>query len=182
MSSKRVVLGIVDSPAHADLTVRRLVAIGFPSSAVSVLFPDRHGDHDFAFEAATKAPEGALAGIVFGAMLGAVTGLVLGITGYANATLGPVLRVHDELGPLVPALVFLVAGAVVGGALGALLGSRVPEIEAKHYEGKIRVGTVLVGVHTEGRMNARLAREVLRSVAASDVRSTTEAALPLSST
>jgi hypothetical protein len=182
MATKRVVLGIVDTPAHADITVRRLVSLGFPSSSISVLFPDRHGDHDFAFEAATKAPEGALAGIGFGAVLGAIVGLALGIAGYADAALAPILHISEELGPLVPAMFGLILGSIVFGLLGALFGSRIPEIEAKHYEGKIRVGTILVGVHAEGRDNVRLAREVLRSVAASDVQSTTESALPLSST
>jgi hypothetical protein len=181
MAAKRVVLGIVDTPAHADITVRRLVSLGFPSSSISVLFPDRHGDHDFAFEASTKAPEGALAGIGFGAVVGAMVGLALGIAGYADAVLASILAV-DELGPLVPAMAFLIVGAVVFGLLGALFGSRIPEVEAKHYEGKIRVGTILVGVHAEGRGDVRLAREVLRSVAASDVQSTTESTLPLSST
>ena len=76
---KRVVMGIVDTPVFADVTVRRLVALGFSPREVSVLYADRHGIHDFGFEAKTKAPEGALLGIGFGAILGAMTGLAIGL-------------------------------------------------------------------------------------------------------
>jgi hypothetical protein len=67
---------------------------------------------------------------------------------------------------------------IVFALVGAIAGAAVPEIEAKHYTGKLVKGTILVGVHVAARDEVRRAREVLRSVAASDIVSTGEAALP----
>jgi len=173
---KRVVMGIVDTPVFADVTVRRLVALGFSPRDVSVLYPDRHGVHDFGFEAKTKAPEGALMGIGFGAILGAMTGLAIGL-----ARLVPQLAAMSQSGPILLALSGAAIGALVLGLIGAVIGATVPEIEAKYYEGKTRVGSILVAVHTNGREEVRRARTVFRSVAATDVHSMPEAGLPSSS-
>jgi len=69
--------------------------------------------------------------------------------------------------------------AMIGALFGAILGGRIPEIQAVHYEGKTRLGTILVAVHTESSAAAARAREVLRSVAASDVTASAEAAVPI---
>lgn len=171
---KRVVMGIVDTPQHADVTVRRLVALGFSPTAVATLYPDRHGDHDFGFEAGTKAAEGALMGIGFGAILGAAAGLAIGIAG-----LIPALAALVQLGPVLSALSGAALGALVLGLVGAAIGALTPEIEAKYYEGKTRVGSILVAVHAASRPEVRRARDVFRSVAASDVHAMSEAALPV---
>ena len=173
---KRVVMGIVDTPVFADVTVRRLVALGFAPREVSVLDPDRHGDHDFGFEAKSKAPEGALIGIGFGAILGAMTGLAIGLAG-----LVPELAALFRSGPILLALSGAAIGALLLGLIGAAIGLTVPEIEAKYYEGKTRVGTILVAVHASTREEVRRARTVFRSVAASDVHAMAEAGLPSSS-
>lgn len=171
---QRVVMGIVDTPAQAEATVRRLHAAGFPTSAVSTLYPNRQGAHDFAFERSNKAPEGALTGAGFGALLGAILGIAMGVGILVVPPLGALLA----SGPVLAALSCAAAGGVVLGVLGALLGSRIPEVRAKHYAGKVQRGSILVAVHVERRRDLRLAREILRSVAASDIASTTEAALP----
>lgn len=173
---KRVVMGIVDTPVFADVTVRRLVALGFEPRDVSVLYPDRHGDHDFGFEAKTKAPEGALIGIGFGAILGAMVGLAIGLAG-----LVPELAAMLRSGPVLLALSGAAIGALVLGLIGAVIGATVPEVEAKYYEGKTRIGTILVAVHAKSREEVRRARTVFRSVAASDVHAMAEAGLPSSS-
>jgi hypothetical protein len=171
----RVVLGIVDTPTQAEVTLRRLGELGFSASRISVLYPDRHGDHDFAFEAHTKLPEGALLGVGLGGAIGAMVGIALGIAGVV-----PELAALAQTGPLLTALAGAAIGALLLGLVGAIVGATLPEIEAKHYEGKVRIGTILVGVHANGREQVRRAREALRSVAASDVHATSEAALPLS--
>jgi len=173
---KRAVMAIVDTPVFADVTVRRLVALGFSPREVSVLYPDRHGDHDFGFEAKTKAPEGALIGAGFGAILGAMAGLAIGLAG-----LVPELAHLVQAGPVLLALSGAAIGALVLGLVGAAIGASVPEIEARYYDGKTRVGSILVAVHANGREEVRRARTVFRSVAASEIRSVTEAALPSSS-
>lgn len=170
---KRVLMGIVDTPLQADLAVRRLGQRGISPRDVSVLYPDRHGDHDFGFESHTKAPEGALMGIGFGAILGATTGLALALLGHFPAIVGP-----SAGGPVVAALAAAALGAATLGLVGALAGAAVPEIEAKYYEGKSTIGTILVAVHTRTRRDLDLAHEVLGSVIASDISATGEAPLP----
>ena len=163
---KRVVMGIVDTPLQADQAVRRLGQVGIAPRDVSVLYPDRHGDHDFGFEAHTKTPEGALIGIGFGALLGAMLGLALALLAVV------------PLWPVVAALSGAAIGALILGLLGAVLGAAVPEIEAKYYEGKSTIGSILVAVHTRSRRDRDLARAVLTSVIATDITTTTEAPLP----
>lgn len=173
---KRVVMGILDTPAHADVTVRKLTSLGFSPRAISVLYPDRHGDHDFAFEASSRVTHGALVGIGFGAILGAMIGLALGIVG-----LIPSVQLLAREGPMLTALSGASIGALVLGVAGAIIGLRIPAIEAKYYEGKVLVGTILLGVHVTSRAEILRAQAVLDSVAASDVHTTSEAALPISS-
>lgn len=170
----RVVLGIVETPVQVEAVVERLRAVGFSPADVSVLFPDKRGAHDFAFEHRTKAPEGALTGAGLGGMLGALVGLAFGI----GALVAPGLGVLVAAGPILAALAGAACFAVVLGALGAALGARVPEIEARAYAGKVRSGSILVAAHAGSRVAARRAREVLRSVAASDVSATSAAPLP----
>jgi hypothetical protein len=173
-TSKRVVIGIVDTPNHADMTVRLLVERGFRPQDISTLYPDRHGEHDFAFEAKTKLPEGALMGIGLGAVMGATLGIALGLAGAI-----PALAMLVQSGPLITALCGAAIGAFAFGIIGAILGYTVPEIEAKHYEGKVTIGTILIGVHTDSRAEAKLARTIFRAVAASDVHTMTESTLPI---
>src|SRR5690606_18199998 len=143
---KNVVMGIVDTPQAADLTVRRLVALGFSPGDVSVLYPDRHGDRDVGFEARTKAPEGALLGAGLGAVPGALGGLAAGLLGVV-----PELAALGPYGPVLLALACAALAALVLGAGGALVGASVPEIEARCYEGKTRVGSILVAAHASSR-------------------------------
>jgi len=172
---EKVVLGIVDSPAQAEITVTRLQAMGFPPADVSVLFPDRRGSHDFAFEHHTKAPEGALAGAGVGFVLGAALGLAIGL----GLVPVPGLAALVAAGPVIAALATAAALAILGALVGGIAGLTVPEIHAKHYAGKLGRGSILVGVHVARRGEISRAREVFRSVAASNVIATGEAALPV---
>ena len=171
---KRVVMGLVDTPLQADHAVRRLGELGIAPRDVSVLYPDRHGDHDFGFEAHTKAPEGALMGIGFGAILGATAGLALALAGVVSVVAG-----ESQLGPVLAALAGAAIGALFLGIIGAILGANVPEIEAKYYEGKSTLGTILVAVHARTARDLALGRSVLAGVVASDIVATTEAPIPV---
>ena len=172
---KRVVMGIVDTPVQAELTIERLRAVGFANDDVSVLFPDQRGTHDFAFEHHTKAPEGALAGAGLGAVLGGILGIAAGV----GVLVVPGFGALVAAGPLFAALSGMATGGIVAGAIGAVLGARIPEIEAVHYDGKTRLGSILVAVHVETKAAAHRAREALRAVAATDVSATSEAAVPM---
>lgn len=172
---EKVVLGIVETPLEAETTVARLGAVGFAPSDVSVLYDDRHGSHDFGFEHHTKAPEGGLAGAALGGVIGAGLGFAIGVGLLAFPGLGALVAA----GPVLAALSGAAVVAMVLGVIGAIAGLRVPELQAKHYAGKVRRGSILVAAHASTPEAVARAREVLRSVAANDVVSTGEAAIPV---
>ena len=171
MSSNKAVLGLVSSQARAEAIVADLRASAFPSNDISVLFPDKKGTRDFAHEQNTKAPEGAVVGAGAGGAVGGTLGLLAGIGALAIPGLGPFIAA----GPILAALSGVAAGAALGGVTGALVGMGIPEIEAKHYEGKLRSGNILVAVHTENGKEVDVAKDVLTRSGLSDISSTGEA-------
>jgi len=172
---QRVVMGIMDTPQQADAVAQRLRAAGFDAEDISMLFADKRGTHDFAFERHTKAPEGAIIGAVFGAVLGGMAGIAAGVGVLAFPGIGALVAA----GPLLAALATAAIFALLFGALGAWIGAGVPEIEAVHFDGKTTLGSILVAVHVDRPRDAAAARRVLDAFAATDVTQTTEAAVPL---
>src|SRR6476619_6130719 len=130
----KAVFCIAQSEAQATTIVDRLKGAGFSNNDISVLFPDKAGTKDFAHEQNTKAPEGAATGAGTGGVLGGVFGWLVGIGALAIPGLGPFIAA----GPIMAALSGAAAGAAIGGITGARVGMGIPEIEAKHYEGKLR--------------------------------------------
>lgn len=173
---EKAIIATVDTPEQAATAVQRLEAMDIASGEISVLFPDRRGSHDFGFEPSTKWPEGGLLGATVGLLIGAAVGGAIGL-GIVTA---PWLAILTAAGPIMSALALAAIGAVLFGLVGSAFGLGIPEIQAKHYAGKITTGGILVGVHVDSSEEARRAREVLRSVEATDVKTTGEAAIPAS--
>jgi hypothetical protein len=171
---KKAIIGIVDSRERAENVLAGLQAAGIGPEAVSVLLPDKSGSKDFAHEHNTKAPEGAVAGAGTGGLLGGTLGLLAGIGALAIPGFGPLIAA----GPLMAALSGAAAGAAVGGIAGGLIGLGIPELEAKHYEGKIKGGNILVAVHVESSEQQEIAERALKASGASDVSATSEASVP----
>jgi hypothetical protein len=171
---KKAIIGIVENRTDAEVVLFNLKTAGIRTDDVSVLFPDKSGTRDFAHEHSTKAPEGAVAGAGAGGLLGGTIGLLAGVGALAIPGFGPLIAA----GPLMAALSGVAAGAAVGGLTGALVGFGIPEIEAKHYEGKIKGGNILVAVHTETSDAQKTAESVLEKAGAHDISATSEASLP----
>jgi hypothetical protein len=171
---KKSVLGIAETDAQAETIVSGLQAIGLSTSDISVLFPDKEGTRDFAYEHNTKAPEGAIAGASTGGVVGGTIGVLAGIGALAIPGLGPFIAA----GPLMAALSGAAAGAAVGGLTGAIIGLGIPELEAKRYEGKVRGGSILIAAHVETDAQEAKAKDVLEHNGAHDVSSTREASVP----
>jgi Protein of unknown function (DUF3341) len=167
----QAVFGLAKSEAQAISMVERLKAAGFSPNDISVLFPDKSGTKDFAYEQHTKAPEGAAAGAGTGGILGGALGWLIGIGALAIPGLGPFIAA----GPIMAALSGAAAGAALGGLTGALIGMGIPEYEAKRYEGKVREGNILISVHTDDRDERARARRILEEAGAEDVADTAEA-------
>lgn len=159
------VFGIYATSDAAECAVDYLVRKGFANSAISVLLPDEGITPGFAHEKHTKAPEGAVAGVVTGGVIGGAFGLVVGLGALAVPGLGPLMAA----GPIIGALAGLGAGGAVGGIVGAMVGLGIPEFEAKRYEGGMQNGGVLLSVHCTTESQIPLAKQSLRDTGAKDI-------------
>lgn len=172
--SKKAVIGIVPTRAHAESVVQQLRSDGFSTNDISVLLPDEQGTRDFAHEQNTKAPEGAVAGASAGGLVGGTLGVLAGIGALAIPGVGPLIAA----GPILAALSGAAAGAAVGGLGGALVGMGIPELEAKQYEGKVKDGNILISVHVENDAERTRAKKVLEQASATSTGTVSEATPP----
>ncbi|HKQ91993.1 MAG TPA: hypothetical protein VJZ77_14970 [Blastocatellia bacterium] len=146
----------------ADSAYGWLLKNGYNSSDVHLLMSEETRQKYHYAEAAepeTTDEETVLgleAGVVVGGGLGAALGIVAGI-GAAVIVPGLGLAVA---GPLAASLAG--AGGLVGGALGALYGSSIPEEEAHKLEQKIREGSILISVHAHSDEDAELIESAWR--------------------
>jgi len=163
--------GIYQTRSQAEQAVDALIADGFRTEDISVLFPENVGTKDFAHEKNTKAPEGATTGAGTGAVVGGTLGLLAGIGALAIPGLGPFIAA----GPIMGALAGAGSGGVVGGILGALIGMGIPEYEAKRYEGMVKEGHILLSVHCDNSDWVKRAKNVLERTGARDIASANEA-------
>ena len=170
MSGKKVaVFGIYSTRAAVENATESLVKAGFPTSDISVLLPESlGGPKEMGTEKATKAPEGAAAGVTTGGVIGGTLGLLAGIGALAIPGVGPFLAA----GPIMAALSAAAVGAALGGITGALIGLGIPEYEARRYEGKIKEGNILISVHPDNAAQTDRAREIFERCGAHDISST----------
>jgi hypothetical protein len=172
MSGKKVgVFGIYSSRAGVENAAESLVRAGFPTADISVLLPESlGGPRDMGTEKATKAPEGAAAGVTTGGVIGGTLGLLAGVGMLAIPGLGPFIAA----GPIMAGLAGLGVGGAVGGVTGALIGAGIPEFEAKRYEGRLQKGGILLSVHCDTSEEIKRAKDVLKNTGAEDISSTGE--------
>ena len=172
--SKKSVFCITTSRNQAEQIVERLKSANFSNNDISVLFPDKQTNRDFAHEKNTKAPEGAVTGAGTGGALGGALGWLAGIGALAIPGVGPFIAA----GPIMAALSGAAIGAAAGGVAGALIGMGIPELEAKRYEGKIKEGNILISVHTENSDEISRAKEIFKAAGAQDISVTGESSRP----
>jgi len=175
MSGKNVgVFGIFTTRVAAENATESLVRAGFPSNDISVLLPESlGGPKDMGTEKATKAPEGAAAGVTTGGVIGGALGVLAGVGLLAIPGLGPFIAA----GPIMAGLAGLGVGGAVGGVTGALVGMGIPEFEAKRYEGRLKAGGILLSVHCDTSEEITRAKDVLKNTGAEDVSSTSESSV-----
>jgi hypothetical protein len=165
------VFGIFRSREAVEEAVAGLEQAGFRNTDISVLLPENEGTKDLAHEKHTKAPEGAAAGTVTGGAIGGILGALIGIGTIAIPGLGPLVAA----GPIIAALTGVGSGTVVGGIIGALAGLGIPEYEAKRYEGRIKLGGILMSVHCDDDHWMRRAKDIMQQCGGEDIASTSEA-------
>jgi hypothetical protein len=171
---KKAVIGFVATQVQAEAIVTQLRADGISPSDISVLMPDKRNLHEFTHDRHTKAPEGEVIGSVVGGFFVGALGLLAGIGALAIPGLGPLIAA----GPIMGGLSGIGAGSVVGGVVGALVGSGIPEYEAKFYEARLRDGNILLAVHTENTDIRRMIVDTFKRMGVKDVTTQTEAHVP----
>jgi hypothetical protein len=174
MSGKNVgVFGIYSTRTAVENATDSLIRAGFLAADISVLLPESlGGPRDMGTEKATKAPEGAAAGVTTGGVIGGALGVLAGVGLLAIPGLGPFIAA----GPIMAGLAGLGVGGAVGGVTGALIGLGIPEFEAKRYEGRLKKGGILLSVHCDTAEEIKRAKEVMTRAGAEDVSSTGESA------
>jgi hypothetical protein len=172
--SKKSVFCIATSRNQAEQIIDRLKGVNFSHNDISVLFPDKETNRDFAHEKNTKAPEGAVTGAGTGGALGGALGWLVGIGALAIPGVGPFIAA----GPIMAALGGAAIGAAAGGVAGGLIGMGIPELEAKRYEGKLKEGNMLISVHTENSDEISRAKDIFKALGAQDICTTGESSPP----
>ena len=165
------VFGIYLTYEGAENGVETLKQAGFRNTDISVLLAENVGNKDLAHAKNTKAPEGVTAGAASGAVIGGALGWLAGIGALAIPGIGPLIAA----GPIIADLAGAGAASAVGGVTGALIGSGIPEYEAKRYEGRVKSGGILISVHSDSSEWTKLAKEILQRTGAENIASTGEA-------
>src|SRR6201993_465766 len=175
MSPKKTgVFGIYSTRVAVENATNTLIRAGFPAADISVLLPESlGGPKDMGTEKATKAPEGAAAGVTTGGAIGGTLGVLAGVGLLAIPGLGPFIAA----GPIMAGLAGLGVGGAVGGITGALIGMGIPEFEAKRYEGRLQKGGILLSVHCDTSDEIKRAKEVMERTGGEDISSTGEASV-----
>lgn len=173
MAGKNVaVFGIFRSREAVEEAIGALEKAGFRATDISALLPENEGTKDLAHERHTKAPEGTAAGTVTGGAIGGILGGLIGVGLIAIPGLGALVAA----GPIIAALTGVGSGGVVGGIIGALAGLGIPEYEAKRYEGRIKLGGLLLSVHCDDAHWVKRAKDVMEQTGGEEMAATSESA------
>ena len=170
-NKKVAVFGIYSTRTGVENAASGLASAGFAVADISVLLPESLGAKDMGTEKATKAPEGAAAGVTTGGIIGGALGVLAGVGLLAIPGLGPFIAA----GPIMAGLAGLGVGGAVGGFTGALIGMGIPEFEAKRYEGRLKKGGILLSVHCDTSDEIKRAKQIIEATGGEDVSSTGEA-------
>jgi uncharacterized protein (TIGR02271 family) len=167
---RKAVFCIATSQQQASTIADQLKSAGFSRDDISVIFSDKRTAQEFAHEKNTKAPEGATTGAVSGGAIGGALGWLAGIGALTIPGVGPFIAA----GPIMAALSGAAIGGATGGITGALIGSGIPEYEAKRYESRLKEGNVLISVHSDSDEETRRAKEIFERNGAQDIAATRE--------
>jgi hypothetical protein len=170
MASNTAVYGLCKDRRGIQEVIASLKQGGFRNTDIAVLFPENHGSKDFAHQINTKAPEGAVIGAGFGAVIVGAFGWLAGAGLLAIPEARPLLTA----GPVMA----LLAGAGLGGAAGmiagALIGTRIPEYEARRFDGRIKDNGILFSVHCDSFEWMTRAKNLLQQTHAGSIASAPE--------
>lgn len=152
------VIGMFETRAEAEAAIDRLGALGVGAESISVAMKEPGESGGPGLAEATGAhhltEEGSAVGAVSGAAVGSLVGLLIAGATFALPGIGTFLIA----GPLASALAGAGVGAASGGVLGALIGSGMPEPEARHYLAGVESGRVVLAAHVPEARAAEVRR------------------------
>lgn len=160
----KVITSTFKTREAAEVALRRLESMGVNDSQVSVIVSENTHETAFNLKRDNKSDEGIAYGGVTGGLVGAVLGALLTAGAVAIPAAGIVIS-----GWLVAGAAGAGAGALTGGFLGGLIGTAIPEYEAKLYEGAIKDGAILLAVRAENAEQAKMIKSMLEDVDAHNI-------------
>jgi hypothetical protein len=137
------IAGVFNTREAADRAIADLRKAGYEDDEIGMVWRDSSGKtvrSDGSGVKETNASEGAAVGAGVGALAGAGVGAA--VWSGLIPVVGPVLAV----GTIGTILLNAAGGAAVASLAGALIGSSIPEDDAKYYEGEVKAGRYLVTV------------------------------------
>jgi hypothetical protein len=154
-----IVTGVFATRASAEQAIAQLEGIGATEDQISVVMTDEARGKHFGLKKTSKADEGVAAGASVGGLIGVIAGAVLSAGALAIPGLNLVVS-----GAIISGLTGLGAGAVSGGLIGGLIGSGIPEHEAKMIEKEIRSGKVLLAFDARDSEQKKAAEEIFEKL------------------
>jgi hypothetical protein len=156
------VVGVYANVDQAAAAVEKLVSSGFSKDRVSLLGKDLQSEARFS--GFVTAGDMAKSGAAMGAWVGGLFGLLSGAAVLFLPAAGPLV----VLGPLAAMAMGAGETAVVGGALGAILGKFMERRHIPKFEAHVKAGRYLVVVHGTADEVTR-AQHILEQSGAQDV-------------
>jgi hypothetical protein len=138
------IIGIFEDPSKARSAMDSLVEAGVDKGRISVMATEETVRDALVVEEQTKGAEGVAAGGGIGLASGAIIAGLTAVGAIASGGVGLMVA-----GPLVAALTGAGAGAVIGGAVGGLIGLGFSEHEVKHVQDALEKGSVVVAIETK---------------------------------
>ncbi len=163
-------VGVFGHPTDAEKAITDLRAIGINDADISYVYTSK-GETVVEDASGTSVGENAAAGAGTGAIIGGIAGLVV-----ANGILpglgtlfvaGPIATALGLTGAAATTAAGALTGAAAGTLIGALTGLGIGEDEAKIYEERVKLGSVLVVVKSH---DSDKAREIFQKYDADEIR------------
>jgi hypothetical protein len=156
--TKKSVFCFASSRHQADEIVHHLRTESFSRNDISVLFSEKDAARELTPENATKAFAGTATGVGTGSVVEEPLGWVAGMGVLAIPGVGPCIAA----GPIVAGL----TAAVEGGIAAGLMRLDISEMEARRYEREVKIGKILLAVHTDDVGDIARVKDIFRQAAA----------------
>jgi len=166
---RHTVVGVFDSPGHAEKALNGLKDAGFTPEQVSVVARDNKDARELVDKADMDGAETSAvgAGALLGGLTGGALGWLVGLGALAIPGIGPIVAA----GALATTLGGAAVGAVAGGLIGALAAAGVPEDDARAYEDHVKQGSILLTVDARDGAQETQARGIFDAQGGGSVRS-----------